>query len=148
VGEGKGNYYDKLEYRFNATGKILWFIRASHDDGIEHHKRTYTYDEKDQLIEKKHYNEGVLFKTETFIYDPAGNLVEEYSVDADKYKSGTKYKYNEQKLVIEELSYADGEPNSIVTNTYTIDSHNNWTQMIVRLDGKVNTVTDRLITYW
>ncbi len=65
----------------NEKGLLLSEVKYYGDDSGE--KTEYTYDEKDNLIEKKYFDEeGEFVGRETFTYDEIGSLTEDIKYDA------------------------------------------------------------------
>jgi hypothetical protein len=66
----------------NEKGFLLSEVKYYGDDSGE--KTEYVYDDKDNLIEKKYFDEeGVFSGRETFAYDDIGSLVEDIRFDAN-----------------------------------------------------------------
>jgi hypothetical protein len=65
----------------NEKGLLLSEVKYYGDDTGE--KTEYTYDEKDNLVEKKYFDEeGEFIGKESFAYDEIGSLVEDIKYDA------------------------------------------------------------------
>ncbi|MCX6290278.1 MAG: hypothetical protein NT126_00765 [Bacteroidetes bacterium] len=111
---------EKRLFRRDDKGRLLEEIKYYGDDSGE--RTTFVYDEKDQLIERKYYDEEGEFQyVENFIYDEKGSLVEHGKVNNEGKSEGRHaFAHNHGDHTILENEF--GTDGSLASKTlYTVD---------------------------
>ena len=139
VDEEDGTPYEH-EYHYDAQDHLLKEVHKA--EGVEFNRDEYTYDSNGRRISQVFYVDGKKQLTREFYYDEAGYLIREERTSTEpeiEYINGqdetgmdvstsityTKKtqinRYNDQGLLAETVSYANGEP--FRTDTYEYDDN-------------------------
>lgn len=98
---------EKRMFTRDDKGRLLEEIKYYGDDSGE--RTTYVYDDKDQLTERKYYDEEGEFQShETFAYDEKGSLIEHK-------------KLNSEGNIEEHRSFSHGDDRSVTENEFNPD---------------------------
>ncbi len=99
---------EKRVLKRNDKGKLLEEIKYYGDDSGE--RTTYLYDDKDNLLERKYYDEeGEFHSHETFMYDDKGSLVEQKKLDKEgKTEEHRTFSHPDKETVIDSEFNPDG----------------------------------------
>lgn len=147
-----GTHSLKFRYRYDHAGNTT-SITKYHEDGSYLAKREFTWNGKNQMIERVDFDlKEVPTESYKYDYDAKGNIYDEvntsgryyfhrryvYNGDNQKIKSvlstdktgdikvtanDPTYEYDDKGNLVKEIKYAGKE---IITWTYTYDEHNNW----------------------
>lgn len=148
----------KTDHKYDKMGNLIE-IDWLKEDGTLDGKTILKYDEMGNNIEYYNYrSDGSLREKQTYKYDEKGNKIE----DTDAYFSESKtpdttgfdskytYKYDEKGNMIEKISYcSSGNICSLTSYKYDeYDRTGNWIKKAEFKDGKLESVTERVIEYY
>jgi hypothetical protein len=139
------SYDGRMYYTFvNGNQKVMI-------DGYYHPEEIYKYDQDNNMIEEKHYNDdGSLHFKVIYKYDNLYNLIETRCYDRNGVlESIEKSKYDSFGNVTEVKQFMPSiNKTTIETIIYSFDKNNNWVKKIRTYEGELYAIIERKIIYY
>ncbi len=137
------DYYDEFSYKNNLLTKQETFD----NEGNLAYYYTFKYDKNGNMTTEKWHTPNNGINKKEFTYNDKNQLIEKIETNESKSKTTWKFACDEHGNVIEEISiFADGS--TIKRNIeYTYDSKKNWISKSVFENGEPLFLTERSITY-
>jgi hypothetical protein len=110
-----GPLSEKLFFKYNEDGYKIQedrYIPLSHENGGGLYTDLLKYDNKGNLIEKKHYRHGNLTLQDFFKYDENNNIIQTFRLN--DYKKTYDYVYDDKGNWIKRIEYVNGIPKYIL----------------------------------
>jgi hypothetical protein len=112
---------------------------------------TYSYDNKDNLIKKVYYYDGVIGNTIIYKNDESGNIIEESLITSSGNSSKTNYKYDKNNNLIEErrtgctINYEYNSNGDINKETLIMDDEKSSSITIYKYNSNGNKIKTTFI---
>lgn len=108
----------KIIYNYNLNGDTLMVKKVNELD-FELTRTDYVYNSVGKIVEKKYFEQGIMFKNDVFEYGDNGLISEFKHYEKNKLDYVIKYTYNSQNREIEWMRYnSEGVPEQKGTSEY------------------------------
>lgn len=140
--------YSKVE-KYDKYGRLIDFTALGADGQIES-RYTESWNKEGLMIERKQLGPNDnLVQTSKFEYNDQNQIqIKKYFGRDGKLERKMEFYYNNDFVVRTVDENLIQMQTQIIEQSYEFDNQGNWTKRIIKVDGRPNYITERMITYY